>query len=56
MGKQVETRTEGKQCRVINWKGHNESLVKRGDVTLWLEEDVIADWEHANSQPKVGAR
>ena len=44
-----------KACyRVTNWKEYNESLVRRGDVTLWLADDVLASWEHANSEVKVG--
>ena len=41
--------------RFTNWPAYNESLVKRGDVTLWLEEDVILSWQHENAEPKVGA-
>lgn len=40
--------------RVTNWKAYNESLVRRGDITLWFAEDVIAAWEHANQAVKVG--
>jgi hypothetical protein len=40
--------------RVTNWKKYNESLVRRGDITLWFAEDVIAAWEHANRKVKVG--
>jgi len=40
--------------RVTNWKKYNESLVNRGDITLWFAEDVIAAWEHANREVKVG--
>jgi hypothetical protein len=40
--------------RVTNWKKYNESLVRRGDITLWFSEDVIATWEHANREVKVG--
>jgi hypothetical protein len=40
--------------RVTNWKKYNESLVRRGDITLWFAEDVIAAWEHANQEVKVG--
>jgi Transposase DDE domain len=40
--------------RVTNWKAYNESLVRRGDITLWFEEDVIAAWAHANQAVKVG--
>ena len=55
MGKRAKTRTEVKKCKVTNWPEYNESLVKRGDVTLWLEEDVILSWQHENSESKVGA-
>jgi hypothetical protein len=40
--------------RVTNWKKYNESLVSRGDITLWFAEDVIAAWEHTNREVKVG--
>lgn len=40
--------------RVTNWKKYNESLVRRGDITLWFSEDAIAAWEHANRGVKVG--
>jgi hypothetical protein len=40
--------------RVTNWKKYNESLVRRGDITLWFAEDVLAAWEHANGEVKVG--
>jgi hypothetical protein len=40
--------------RVTNWKKYNESLVRRGDITLWFAEDVLAAWEHANQEVKVG--
>jgi len=40
--------------RVTNWKAYNESLVRRGDITVWFAEDVIAAWEHANQEVKVG--
>jgi hypothetical protein len=55
MGKRATTRTEGKKDKVSNWKEYNESLVRRGDITLWLDEDVILDWSHENDQGKVGA-
>ncbi|WP_197531017.1 transposase [Posidoniimonas corsicana] len=47
-------RTAGKQYKLTNWSAYNEALVQRGDVTLWLEEDVILGWEHENAEKKVG--
>src|SRR4029078_11500327 len=40
--------------RVTNWKKYNESLVRRGDITLWFAEDVLAAWEQTNGKVKVG--
>jgi hypothetical protein len=40
--------------RVTNWSEYNESLVRRGDVTFWFDEDVIDAWEHDNDEPKIG--
>jgi hypothetical protein len=40
--------------RVTNWKEYNESLVRRGDVTLWFSEEALSSWEHANPEVKVG--
>lgn len=27
-----------------NWKNYNRSLKKRGDITIWLLQDVIDQW------------
>src|SRR3990170_2285711 len=44
-----------KACyRITNWRDYNESLVQRGDITFWFDEDVIDAWEHDNDEPKVG--
>jgi hypothetical protein len=40
--------------KVVNWRKYNESLVRRGDITFWFDDDVIDSWEHANDEPKVG--
>ncbi len=55
MGNRTKTKTQDKKYEIKNWSEYNESLVRRGDVTLWLEDDVIIDWEHENSESKVGA-
>ncbi len=34
--------------RVGNWPEYDRSLVERGDLTLWLSEDSIANW---NAKP-----
>lgn len=40
--------------KVTNWRQYNESLVQRGSITFWFSDDVLAEWHHANRQPKVG--
>lgn len=40
--------------KVTNWAKYNESLVSRGDITFWFDEDVLDAWEHDNAQWKVG--
>ncbi len=40
--------------KVGNWKEYNESLVRRGDITLWFDEEVIDSWEHTNDEVKRG--
>jgi len=40
--------------QVTNWREYNESLVRRGDITFWFDEDVIDAWEHDNAEWKVG--
>lgn len=54
MVKRAKTPTQDKQYKVNNWTEYNKSLVNRGDFTLWLDEDVLVDWEHGNDHPKVG--
>lgn len=40
--------------KVTNWREYNESLVQRGSITFWFSEEVLAEWQHTNDEPKVG--
>lgn len=40
--------------RVKNWSAYNKSLVNRGDITLWFDEEVLSNWSHENRGFKVG--
>ena len=36
--------------RLRNWKDYNQSLVKRGSLTLWFNDQVVSEWHnHARS-------
>lgn len=32
--------------RVTNWSSYNKSLVGRGDITIWIEEEAVSSWYH----------
>lgn len=32
------------QYRVQNWSEYNRSLTRRGDITLWIDEEALAAW------------
>ena len=38
--------------RVRNWAKYNESLKRRGNITLWIDEDVIQAWTPDPQGPK----
>lgn len=40
--------------KITNWREYNESLVSRGDITVWFSEDALKSWEHPNDRVKVG--
>ena len=33
-----------KKYKITNWPEYNESLKKRGDLTIWFAESVIENW------------
>ena len=39
-----------KKYKIHNWRSYEQSLVNRGDLTLWLSEDVIESWNSDLSQ------
>ena len=38
--------------RVRNWTKYNDSLKQRGNITLWIDEDVIRAWRPDPNGPK----
>jgi hypothetical protein len=40
--------------RLRNWNRYNSSLVQRGSLTLWLSDDMIADWINQDKSGKRG--
>lgn len=40
-----------RRYRVTNWESYNKSLIKRGSLTIWMEDDFAKKW-HANNTEK----
>ena len=36
--------------RLTNWPDYNRALIQRGALTLWLDEQTLADWYHQGPQ------
>ena len=43
-----------KKYKVTNWSEYNQALVARGAVTLWLSDDVLANWNKPIPSGKAG--
>ena len=42
-----------KKYKIHNWQSYARSLINRGDLTLWLSEDVIQSW-NSNLSHRMG--
>jgi hypothetical protein len=43
-----------KRYRIRNWREYNKALVKRGSLTLWLDEESIRKWHAAGKKKGRG--
>lgn len=43
------------QYKVRNWPEYNESLKKRGSLSLWISEDAIKKWQPSKDPKFIGA-
>lgn len=41
--------------RIKNWGNYNQSLIDRGNITLWFSEEFIAQWYESQHTGKRGA-
>lgn len=41
--------------KLRNWSEYNAALVKRGSLTLWIDDNVIAQWKNTQKTGKPGA-
>ena len=40
--------------KITNWKDYNQRLIKRGDITLWLNDEVLDHWRAAKREKRRG--
>ncbi len=48
-------KSEKTKYRILNWQDYNDSLVKRGSLTIWFDESVVSGWYHQTKNGKKGA-
>jgi hypothetical protein len=52
--KSRHTKSKKARYRVRNWREYNDSLVKRGSITLWISEEDIGSWKPDNTGKRGG--
>ncbi|HHQ4759458.1 TPA: transposase, partial [Aeromonas hydrophila] len=40
--------------RISNWSQYNRSLIKRGSLTFWDDEDAVSNWFHEQHHGRRG--
>jgi len=47
--------TQGKdKYRIRNWKQYNQSLINRGSITFWFDEETVTSWHSVKRSDKPG--
>ena len=44
-----------RKYRIRNWRAYNAALVKRGSLTVWLDEAAVAGWYESGRTGRRGA-
>jgi hypothetical protein len=45
-----------RRYRIRNWRDYNSALVRRGSLTLWVEESVVGRWRDTAAPARRGRR
>lgn len=40
--------------RICNWKQYNQSLINRGSITFWFDEETVASWHSVKRSGRPG--
>jgi hypothetical protein len=50
------TNRKKRQYRIRNWRDYNSALVRRGSLTIWVEQGVINRWRDTTAPVRRGRR
>jgi Transposase DDE domain len=50
------TNKKKRQYRIRNWRDYNSALVRRGSLTLWVEQGVVGRWRDTAAPVRRGRR
>jgi hypothetical protein len=50
------TKRKKRRYRVRNWRDYNSALVRRGSLTLWVEQSVVDRWRDTTAPMRRGRR
>ena len=42
--------------KILNWSDYNRSLINRGSITIWINEEVIQEWNYEGKQQQGGKK
>ena len=56
MAKKGRVRYKKGECKykIQNWSSYNQSLIQRGSLTFWFDEEAIAKWRFSTRKKTVG--
>ena len=41
--------------RIRNWREYNQALIKRGSLTVWVDDEALRAWHH-QGPPRWGGQ
>jgi hypothetical protein len=50
------TNRKKRQYRIRNWRDYNSALVRRGSLTLWVDEGTLGRWHDTTAPARRGRR
>lgn len=50
------TNKEKRRYRIRNWRDYNSALIRRGSLTLWVEQGVVGRWQETAAPVRRGRR